>query len=95
MMIRTSIAAVVVTLAAIAPSFAGGYGDGYGGYGGYGYDGRTPYAAPAYEDTTNRLVVDPYSGRVTFEQPVTDHCGPRRHGAWTYYGRRVGPDYGY
>lgn len=103
MMIRTSIAAVAVTLAAVAPSFADGYGYGYDGYGygGYGYGehryaGPAPYAAPAYEDTTNRLVVDPYSGRVTFDQRVADPCWPRhRSGGWSYsYSRRV-PDYGY
>jgi len=98
MIIRTPIAAVAVTLAAVAPSFAGGYGD----YGGYGYGGRTPYGAPASpydDDTTNHLVVDGYSGRVTFEQHPADHCGPRRDaGGWTYYGygrRVVRPDYGY
>lgn len=99
MMIRTSIAAVAVSLAAVAPSFADGYGyqDRYGYDHGYdGYHGpRTPYpAASPYDDGENRLVVDGYSGRVTF----ADHCWPRRQpGGWGYYGRRVdGPDdYGY
>lgn len=99
MMIRTSIAAVVVSLAAVAPSFADGYGYGYQnqyGYyqGRYGYDGaRAPYAASPYEAPGSRLVVDGYTGRVTFGDP----CWPRRHAwGWGYDGPRDGADdYGY
>jgi hypothetical protein len=91
-MIRTSVAAAALVLvAATAPSIAGPYGyDRPSPYGGYGR---------AYDDGgyTNRLVVDSYSGRVTFGEAGDDHCvRSRRFWSWNTYGRRVvRPDSGY
>jgi hypothetical protein len=89
-MIRAFIAAATVTLSAAAPSFAAGY------------DSRTPYfgyAAPQYDDSGSRVVVDSYAGRVAYEQAGGDHCAPRRRViGWTSYSRRIvrpAPNYDY
>jgi hypothetical protein len=88
-MVRTSIAAAALTLAAVAPSLAAGY------------DSRAPYSgapAPQYENGS-RVVVDSYAGRVPYEQAGGDHCANRRRViGWTSYSRRVvrtAPNYDY
>jgi hypothetical protein len=88
-MIRTSVAAAALTLAAVAPSLAAGY------------ESPAPYSgvpAPQYE-TGSRVVVDSYAGRVAYEPAGGDHCASRRHViGWTSYSRRVvrtAPNYDY
>jgi hypothetical protein len=88
-MIRPSIAAAAVTLAAVASSLAAGY------------ESRAPYSgvpAPQYE-TGSRVVVDSYAGRVAYQQAGGDHCTNRRHViGWTSYSRRIvrtAPHYDY
>jgi hypothetical protein len=65
MLIRTSITAAVLMLAAATPSFADG-------------NGRGP-DYPQYDERDGRVVVD-YSGRVAFDEHA-DHCASRRQAA--------------
>jgi hypothetical protein len=85
MMIRTSIAAAALVLAAAAPSLADPYGyDRPSSYGRYDRYDR------AYDDS--RLTVDPYSGQVTFDDSTgVDHCDFQRRSGWVSYGRRYVP----
>jgi hypothetical protein len=74
MMIRTSIAAAALMLAAATPSFADGFG-------------RGPNY-PQYDERDGRPAGD-YSGRVVFDEHA-DHCAPRRQVVEEGYSVREG-----
>lgn len=81
-MIRASLAAAALAIAAATPSFAGPNDAA----------APPPAAATAHRDASNRLlIVDGHSGRVVYDDGYdNEFCVIRRHViGWTWDGRRI------